>query len=78
MAFDPHHNIFYFYRGPKKDKENGTIDFQLENNTTKALLNTLYHSDPNVCKDFIYQFLDISIEPSSVNYALQKRRMVLM
>ncbi len=61
MPFDPHHNVYYFYRGPKLNKNlkgnlNKNADIQLENNTTKALINTLYYSAPNVCKDFISQF----------------------
>ena len=46
MPFDPHHNVFYFYRGPKlkknlKDNLNKNEDIQLENNTTKALITQL-------------------------------------
>jgi len=73
MSFDPHQNIFYFYRGPKSKKEHRGVDFQLENNTTKALINTLYFSKPNVCKDFILHFLSINIGDSPIKYALQKQ-----
>lgn len=46
MFSDPHHNIFYFYRGPeskekKKDLDSISMDIQIENNTTKALINVL-------------------------------------
>lgn len=55
MSFDPHLNVFYFYRGPKlkknvKDNVNKNTDIQLENNTTKALINTLYYSDTLILK----------------------------
>ena len=36
---DLHHNLFYGYRGP--DTEGDDRDRQLENNVTKALINTL-------------------------------------
>ncbi len=73
MSYDPHQNVFFFYRGPKSRKEHEGVDFQLENNTTKALINTLYYSDPNVCKDFISHFLKISIDDSTIKYTLQKQ-----
>ncbi len=78
MPFDPHHNVFYFYRGPKlkkniKDNSDKNTDIQLENNTTKALINTLYYSDTNVCKDFISHFLNMNIDESSIRFALQKQ-----
>ncbi|NQS88375.1 hypothetical protein HQ584_01085, partial [Patescibacteria group bacterium] len=41
-----HQNIFYYYRGPQKEGKN--IDEQLENNTTKALINVIENlSDKN-------------------------------
>ena len=71
---EPYQNIFYFYRGPKSKRERETnVDFQLENNTTKALINTLYHSEPKVCKDFISRFFKIDFNESSIKYALQKK-----
>jgi hypothetical protein len=43
---DPHRNIFYFYRAPRKHNEVDFIhDDQLENNITKALINTLEYCD---------------------------------
>lgn len=55
---DFHHNIFYYYRGasPGNQKLN---DPQLENNTTKALINTLKHCSPGIAGEFL-RWLDIT------------------
>ena len=50
---DFHHNIFYSYRGYKQSKQDG-YDQQLEDNTTKALVNVLKHCHPAV----VWRFLE--------------------
>jgi len=47
VAVDPHRNIFFYYRGPVEDTERRAVwDRQLENNTTKALINLLELASP--------------------------------
>lgn len=57
---DPHHNIFYAYRGAALSEEG--YSRQLENNTTKALINVLELASPSLCKTFL-AFLGISANP---------------
>lgn len=49
MRFDPHNNVFYFYRGSSfRDGDDAYYDRQLENNTTKALANLFSHDDSGI------------------------------
>ena len=48
---DFHHNIFYYYRGAQRS--NRERERQLEDNTTKALINTLEHCSPTVVLKFL-------------------------
>ena len=50
---DLHHNLFYSYRGPTKDLSDGDRDQQLENNLTKALVNTLHLGREAVWRPFL-------------------------
>jgi len=49
---DFHENVFYYYRGPRQSRPD-QYDQQLEDNTTKALANTLQHCDPAVAFKFL-------------------------
>jgi hypothetical protein len=49
----PHQNIFFYYRGPRARRENTLFDLQLENNTTKALINLLEHGGPAIMAAFL-------------------------
>ena len=53
---DFHRNIFYYYRGASLSDDQR--ERQLENNTTKALINTLEHCDRSVCQKFLTQIMD--------------------
>ena len=48
---DPHENLFYYYRGASENQKKHEI--QLENNLTKALINTLDLSDKQITDDFL-------------------------
>ncbi len=51
---DPHRNIFYYYRGPTKQELGKiSVDKQLENNTTKALINLLSYSSEKALPVFL-------------------------
>ena len=65
---DFHHNIFYYYRGTKQSSQDR--DRQLENNTTKALINTLEHCNSKVALDFL-DWLGIEAG-GKVEFELQK------
>jgi hypothetical protein len=56
---DPHENIFYYYAGSSSRDRDRNI--QIENNTTKALINVLMHSSPKVVKDFLH-WIDCDID----------------
>ena len=49
---DFHENVFYYYRGSRQSQPE-QYDQQLEDNTTKALVNTLQHCDPAVALKFL-------------------------
>jgi hypothetical protein len=65
---DFHQNIFYYYRGAKQSGPER--DQQLEDNTTKALLNTLQHCSPVVAAKLL-GWVGITA-PGRTEFALQK------
>jgi hypothetical protein len=74
---DPHRNIFYYYRGPSKAAaEEAQAHRQIEDNTTKALVNVLEHSDSNLARSFARHFVSALGEDAlqeSPRFFLQKR-----
>lgn len=50
--FNPYRNIFYFFRGANHSDK--LADKQIEDNTTKALINTLEYSDIQLLHSFFY------------------------
>lgn len=65
---DYHHNIFYYYTGAKQSVH--SREQQLENNTTKALINTLEHCNSQVVIEFLRWLGITATEP--VEFELQK------
>ncbi len=50
--YNPYRNIFYYYRGPSSRKV-GQVDKQIEDNTTKALINTLEKSKTQLLRSLL-------------------------
>ncbi len=68
--YNPYRNIFYYYRGPGYKKE-GQFDKQIEDNTTKALVNVLENCRPGLLKRFlVIAGIDIRIR-KPLGYDLQ-------
>ena len=73
MKNSKYQNIFNYYRGPNlnKNSDDAEIDYQIEDNTTKALINTLEKSTKEVVKKFLLK-LGISTD-KQVIYELQPK-----
>lgn len=56
---DPHQNIFFYYRGPSKNREVSLYDFQVEDNTTKSLINILEFCCQAGYEDLFNRFLGL-------------------
>ena len=73
MRNSKYQNIFNYYRGQNSDKDTDAVenDYQIEDNTTKALINTLEKSINNVTIKFLEK-LGVSIKRKA-NYELQPK-----
>jgi len=69
--YNPYKNIFYYYRGPSSFTNHGFGDPQIEDNTTKALVNILDKSEKSLLHDFLNS-VDIQVNKcDNVSYGLQ-------
>lgn len=63
MLSDRHHNIFYYYRGQSskasasEEAKEHAYHRQVEDNTTKALINVLKHGNRGLTKSFVERFV---------------------
>lgn len=65
-----HHNCFFYFRGPSTRSGDG-VDRQVEDNTTKALVNVLEHSDPGVASSFLSRFSPVELQTDELDFYLQ-------
>ncbi len=69
--YNPYKNIFYDYRGRSNKRKDGEGDRQIEDNTTKALINTIENSKRGLLEHFLKH---LRIKPRNfhnVSYDLQ-------
>jgi hypothetical protein len=73
MARSRYENCFYYFRGPGVREQEADFDRQLEDNTTKALLNVLEHSGPGLTRSFLNTVVGIAVplDQLPVQYFLQ-------
>ena len=70
------HNIFYFFRGPglRRTTSEDYLQEQLENNITKAHINTLEHSQKELVADFLrWVGVERTDNGTPVRYALNQK-----
>lgn len=67
---DFHHNLFYYYKGAHQSYKEA--EHQLENNTTKALVNTLEYCSDLVAVSFL-EWIGITPAGDQIKFKLQKK-----
>lgn len=68
--YNPYENIFFYFKSRSHEKGN-ILDYQIEDNTTKALINTLSLSQPRVLGGFLEQFNIDAPDNISTSFELQ-------
>src|SRR6516165_8818051 len=67
-------NCFYYFRGPSSKQQPAELDTQVEDNTTKALVNVLEHSHRNLTTSFLRWVVGQEVVPATeFEYFLQRR-----
>ena len=72
----PYHNVFYYFRGPSKQTaaDQPVLSTQIEDNTTKALVNVLELAGPGVAASWLGTLgirIEETLPPTSPIYFLQ-------
>lgn len=68
--YNPYENIFFYFKSRSHEKGN-ILDYQIEDNTTKALINTLSLSEPKVLRTFLEQLNIDAPDTISTSFELQ-------
>ena len=66
-------NCFYYFRGPRDASREAAATKQLEDNTTKALINVLEHGGPELTASFLREVAgrDVEIRSENLEFFLQ-------
>lgn len=71
MPRSRYQNCFYYFRGPSSKQKEADLDKQVEDNTTKALINVLEHSHPDLTSRFLHSLVGWKGTASEFDYFLQ-------
>lgn len=71
MPRSRYQNCFYYFRGPSSKQQVADLDKQLEDNTTKALINVLEHSNLDLTRSFLESLVGWKETAAGFEYFLQ-------
>jgi hypothetical protein len=67
-----HQNVFFYYRGPTQRTAAGAAERQVEDNTTKALVNLLEYGGRELTRSFVQRFVSPDPPNGAWSYLLQR------